>query len=832
MNLRSQIIGTFAAGVGLAILSTTTILSIRNVNEIRHSLITERLSLIASIDHSIETGLQKGLEGEFSDYIRDRLNFLVEDGNFYVGVIYDSELTPLLIVPPTMGEPPALSDETLKQFPALNESAKGLQIERQGLSDLFASVSPLSVNGELFGYVVLYYNNASIVEEVRRTVYLSIAVGIIALLLGGGVFGYFLDRLVSPLGALTKHIIDMGRSDLSGDIPHQSRHDEIGDLARALEMLRGHALENRRLSIERDHRKAELRLALEKAEEANAELERQKNELNELAVKAEQASRAKSEFLANMSHEIRTPMHGVLGVADVLLATELSEQQRELASIIASSGSALMHVINDILDFSKIESGKLELVDAPFNLYALIDDIFAMMQARAVKNNLELITKYAPNLPHTFVGDESRIRQVLTNLIGNAIKFTEAGHVLINVSGDVHAEKANLIIDVEDTGIGIAAEDLSRMFEKFEQADASKARKFEGTGLGLSITKSLVELMEGEIGVKSELGVGSAFTVKITLPFVSQSTSIRNDTPEVFFGVRVLIVESKEDDWKILCEALERADLRYVAVGSADAAFEELEKSHLDCDRFHLIVVDYRQPKDDAERVCVQILGDDRFSRIPLVAVASSKEVDAIHEEAQAKLAGVLAKPIRPEPFLDMLATVLQEASAGKARTMAALLKDKEKSPKKAPTKRKGNAPAASPQKKKVLVAEDNLVNQQVIRAMLGADKLDILIVENGAEAVDRYSEMAPDLILMDLSMPVMDGYEAARRIRAIEFERGNGRTPIIAATAHAHEEDHKKCFEAGMDDVIAKPFRKQMIEDALDRWIDVASDQKDQLTG
>lgn len=815
MTLRFRIIGYFAAGLALTLLAVTSFFSLRSASEIHSTLATERVALVRSIGRVIETGLKSGPEGELADYIGERFEQVSADGNFYAGIVYDSDLTPILIVSASERTPPEIGLEGRRKLPGINDSARRMEIV-DGEQHLFAFFSPLSDGEDITGYVGLYYHDALIARRIKRSVAYSVVFVLIALLVGGGFFGFFLDRLVSPLDELTRRTIEMGEDDLALHVPYQERRDEIGSLARALEKFRGHAVENITLSAEREQREMQFAIALEETRQSNTLLERQQGDLRDLAIKSDQANRAKSEFIANMSHEIRTPMNGVLGIAEVLLSTELSDEQRELALIIVTSGSALMHIINDILDFSKIESGKFEINNARFDLRRMIDEVSAMMNARALKKQIELIIRYSADMPNYFVGDEARIRQALINLVGNAIKFTESGYVLVDVSGECANGVGDIRIAVEDTGIGIAPHDLERVFEKFEQADASKARKFEGTGLGLPITRSLITLMGGRVTLESEPGRGSVFTIFLSLPLAESEEASAPEMVRTFTGVRALAVDDNRVNRRILSEIFDSWNLRHVVVDSAAAAIGALEGACEDCDRFHLIVTDLHMPEEDGETFCARIQLDERFARIPVVLLSSSIDFQEINERGRAKFAAFLSKPVRAAQMLETLANVMERASgrAPAAAASASAASDGSAGP--AP-RRRTEAVGARP---KVLVAEDNIVNQQVIRAMIADEDCELQFAENGAVAVEMYLDFKPDLIFMDLSMPVMDGYDAAEKIRRLEAQHALPRTPILAATAHAQEGDRIRCLEFGMDGIITKPIRKQAISEAMAKWL------------
>jgi signal transduction histidine kinase/DNA-binding response OmpR family regulator len=586
---------------------------------------------------------------------------------------------------------------------------------------------------------------------------------------------------------------------------------------------------------------------IRRVNQSQTELAKSNSELQDAIVVSKNAERAKSEFLANMSHEIRTPMNGVLGMAEILGKTDMDARQRKFVDVIIKSGNALLTIINDILDFSKIDAGQLTLDVAPFELIEAVEDVATLMSARVSEKDLELIVRVDPNLPDRYLGDIGRFRQILTNLMGNAVKFTEKGHVLVNITGEIRNGAAHLTLAVTDTGIGIPQEKLDSVFQQFSQVDASSTRRHEGTGLGLAIASKLTNIMHGTITVTSTVGVGTTFTASMVMPVHEGAKKVDKQIPSDLSGARVLVVDDNKVNRDILQEQLGAWGFDCAATEGAVVAMAFLDKATAVGIKVDCLILDYHMPDINGAMLAQELQSDPRYRDIPRVLLSSVDQIDHGALVKNGILTAWLTKPASSKQLRETIIESIHNArmkAAGQVnglRELANLMRQPSAASdiKSAPWMAHApvqsarafvaQVPATAPSVMVpppaaanvpfILVAEDNEVNQFVVMQILESINLPHDIVANGRLVVESWKQRKPSLILMDVSMPEMNGLIATQKIR--EMEQGTGlHTPIIGLTAHALKGDEERCLDAGMDAYLTKPVSAEKLENMIVKFL------------
>ncbi len=680
-------------------------------------------------------------------------------------------------------------------------------------SRILAVKVPIHQDGQPLGFLAIYSDLRELSESLYRYYWIIAGLVVASLALAALLAAQFQRVISGPILQLRAAMSEISNTrDYTVRVRSASR-DELGTLVDGFNDMLAQiqrrdaelATYNARLETDVAARTHDLSLA-------NVELQNLVQELSDAKERAEAVSQAKSQFLANMSHEIRTPMNGILGMADLLLETELQAKQRRFARIIKQSGTSLLRVINDVLDLSKIEAGKLELEKVDFSLRSLVEEVVIPFGDSAYRKGLELFC--ALPSPSIYVrGDPVRLRQVLSNLLGNAIKFTERGEVVVRlVVINARPDSYQLRFEVTDTGIGIPVVDQARIFSAFDQADGSMTRKYGGTGLGLSIAKQLVELMKGTISVDSTEGRGSTFAF-----------SLRMDRPEVvpaemeeiswFQGARVLVVDDNLTSREIVCEQLLECGLRGEGAADGEEALARLHSARAGNDPYAVALLDEQMPGMDGPDIALAIRADPLLRDTPLVLLTTSVFHSASHEkELRAKFEQQLSKPVLKTQLLECLHQLFEATSASNLDSKTVKREDS-----------RPNLPQYSGAR--ILLVEDNLVNQEVANATLQQFHCTVEIANNGQEALNLLEQNVYDLVLMDCQMPVMDGFRATelvreRERRTVKSGKSVRRLPIVALTAHAISGDRDRCVAAGMDDYLSKPFARESLIAILNRWL------------
>jgi two-component system sensor histidine kinase/response regulator len=717
--------------------------------------------------------LASNLADPLSSLAIDKLRLLLQAG------IQDRDITSIYVLDPA-GR--ILSDGTQENphrselFPHADwigaaRSTEGAFI-RQSDHAYHLLQAVMSAAGDIAGYVYLELSLQEARTLQRQELLDTLGFAVMVMLLSA------LAALLSArsFSAPLEHMVTMAQAVRQGKLDSRialHRRDELGQLAEALnEMVLGlHTMADQERSA---------RLA------------------------AESTSRAKSEFLAMMSHEIRTPLNGVLGMTELLLGTELTSRQRHFAEVIQRSGASLLEIIDDILDFSKIEAGRLELETVEFDLRELIEETASLLAERAHRKQLELLVALPMALPRRLEGDPTRLRQVLVNLVSNAIKFTEQGEVVIRLTVlEKDAETLGLRFAVQDTGIGLSRGAQARIFEAFTQADGSTTRRYGGTGLGLAISRKLVQLMGGKMGLESSPGLGSTFWFEVRLRRCELTAHSWTQPRDHLQGLRVLIVDDNATNREILHHQVKAWGMHDTLAASPAEALSALQQAVQTGAGYDLAILDWHMPQLNGIELARQIRAYPALASLRLLMLTSGGLGYEAAQAAAAGIGGYLLKPVRQAQLYAALRQLMGTAIEAEAVSV--------------PFPRRGNVVHFNAQ---ILIAEDNPVNQEVARSMLELLGCRVLVASDGHEALAILARELPDLVLMDCQMPELDGFAATAEWRRREAAAGGGRIPIIALTANVIKGIERQCRAVGMDDYLSKPFEQAQLVELLSRWL------------
>ncbi len=672
--------------------------------------------------------------------------------------------------------------------------------------DMFV-VDEIVSDGQILGTLIIQSDKGQFIARLKGFIFVLTLIMMLTFLSAYLVSSRLQKIITDPIFDLSKKMKKISQDKDYSVRARKSSTDEVGSLIDGFnDMLHQIQVRDKELGKHREQLEELVAVRTEELSKANQSLQNTVEQLQEAKEVAEAASKAKSQFLANMSHEIRTPLNGVLGMTDLLLNSAVTEKQRRFAETIRLSGQTLLNVINDILDFSKIEAGKLELAAIDFNLRETIEDVVSILATMAQGKNIEMISNIHPDVPMDIKGDPGRLSQILSNLVSNAIKFTEKGEIEVKVSAsDIDEEMLLLRFEVRDTGIGISLEACKIIFDAFAQEDESTTRKYGGTGLGLAISKQLVEMMGGQIGVESQPGEGSRFWFTVRLQKQVQDESASSTQFYDLRGVKILIVDDNNTNRSILHDQIIAWGMSNGSAENGQKALELLTNAAKRGEPYDLAVVDMNMPGMNGIELARAIKNDPLIASVRLIMLTSVGYFGDYNDALNSGFLSYLTKPVRQSQLYNCLLNVMNEPTEIRLQAKSEQVEKGKKC-----SIFHGN----------ILLAEDNPVNQEVTRGFLESLGCHVDVVNNGIEAIEALSKKWYDLLFMDCQMPEMDGFEATRVIREQERNDNARRVPIIALTAHALEGDREACLTAEMDDYLAKPFTLEQLHEKLERWI------------